>query len=100
MPFTPLHTQDSDLNRVQAGVRTAVAGLESGILSKAILSSSITIGTADTRVDHNLGYAPKGWFIVSPSAAATVYAGAVANEPAKYINLMASVAVTCKVIFF
>lgn len=57
-----------------------------------------TIGTVETPVAHGLNRVPQGWAPVSPADGAAVPAETTTPRDSRYLYLIASSAVTCKLL--
>ena len=99
--LAPVRGLDPNLDRVQIAMQGALAALVRQFVGTSTLRENIALTTSDTRVAHNLGYAPKGYIVVKSSADEVVYDGATAApDPARSINLRASGTVTVSLLFF
>lgn len=100
MRFESLQTGNGFLDRIQQNILRAFLALGE-TLDVARVVADKAIATGDTPVPHGLGRVPRGYIVVKRSAAETVYDGAAPHaRPAEFINLRASAAVTCSLVFF
>jgi hypothetical protein len=69
-----------------------VRGLNSIALNQAVLLINVPISTTASAVAHNLGFKPRGFLCVNPSASFNVYEDTVAINPdaTKFIMLRTS----------
>lgn len=93
--YTRIQTANSDLNRVQDSVNTAVQGLGQSPFVGGTLLSTQSIGTGVTSIAHMLGYTPTTVFVGPPSANTSVYMPRLADI--NFIYLQAATACTASV---
>jgi hypothetical protein len=74
--------------------------LSSLLLNGAKLIENVSVGTADTRLWHNLGRQIKGWIVVRRTSAVEPYEGTSSAEQGAYINLRAASAVIVTLVVF
>ncbi len=90
MPTTyrRIQTPDSDLNRVQDSVNTAIQSVTSGPFVDGNILTNTTIQTGVTQIPHKLSYTPTAVFLGPADRSATVWMPQVADS--SFIYLQAS----------
>lgn len=77
MPLIPTVTtfnhEDSLVNKVQDTVKRTTDGILANPLVNGILLTAVTLKAGSTVVDHKLGRACRGWYLVSPKGPYVVW---------------------------
>ncbi len=102
MIFTRVKTEDPELFKVQDQLIRAFDQVYECPILNGVLVDSTVLTTSFQNVNHKLGRAPRGWFVVSPNASATVWQDTAANNPdaSKYLRVKSSATVTVKIWVF
>jgi len=99
--FTQLWSSNQEVTRVQSHIQKTFAPLLELPFADGVLRADLSIGTADTEVEHKLGRAYEGWLIVGLKTNAVVYESSTTNSNKKsVIILQASSAATATIFFF
>jgi hypothetical protein len=99
--FTQLWSKDQEVTRVQSHIQKTFAPLLELPFADGVLRADLSIGTADTEIEHKLGRAYEGWLIVGLQTNAVIYESATSNtNKNSVIILQASSAATATIFFF
>jgi hypothetical protein len=99
--FTQLWSKDQEVTRVQSHIQKTFAPLLELPFADGVLRSDLSIGTADTEIEHKLGRAYEGWLVVGLKTNSVVYESATSNtNKNSVIILQASSAATATIFFF
>jgi hypothetical protein len=99
--FTQLWSKDQEVTRVQSHIQKTFAPLLELPFADGVLRSDLSIGTADTEIEHKLGRAYEGWLVVGLKTNSVVYESATSNtNKSSVIILQASSAATATIFFF
>ena len=99
--FTQLWSKDQEVTRVQSHIQKTFAPLLELPFADGVLRADLSIGTADTEIEHKLGRAYDGWLMVGLQANAVIYESATANtNKSSVIILKASTSATASIFFF
>jgi len=92
-PFKELRVKDPVVERVQSNISTAFNPLTDIPLLNGRLIEDVALTTSETKVEHKLGRAYRGWIIVDKNAAQDVY---VSSETLtqRFLSLTAAGTVT------
>lgn len=93
---------DQNLSLVQSNVKEEFDALQNVKLLQGQLIGPFNFTTgADNVINHPLGRTPVGWFVVSPSAAGSVYTSSTLNSSqSTKLLLRASAALTASLWIF
>lgn len=97
--FVYQQTGSAPLDRVQSNILTAFRALGT-VVDFGRTFDDFAVGTGDTRLDHGLGRAIKGFLVVRQHGSASVFEGTPSTAPAVFLNLRASAAVTVTLVVF
>lgn len=96
-----LNTQDELQNRIQDNTKKAVNQLSSNSLTSGNTLTSIALTAGDNTINHKLGKALTGWFIVRLRGASTIYDKQDSNKtPEQTLVLNSSAGVTVDLYVF
>ena len=99
--FTQLWSDNQEVTRVQSHIQKTFAPLLELPFADGVLRSDLSIGTADTEIEHKLGRAYEGWLMVGLKTNSVVYESATANtNKSSVIILKASTSATANIFFF
>jgi len=93
-PFAKTAIEDfEDVERLQDVVEGVINGLAASPIISGQLLKDVTVDTTAKRVEHRLGRAPLGYFIVKNNANSIIYEAAE-SRPDLFLNLVASAPAT------
>ena len=99
--FTQLWSKDQEVTRVQSHIQKTFAPLLELPFADGVLRADLSIGTADTEIEHKLGRAYEGWLVVGLKTNSVVYESATSNtNKSSVIILQESSAATATIFFF
>lgn len=103
----PTRTQDSTVNRAVEDIRREFNRAQSrNLMADGVLASGpdgeevIEFSAGTTRVNHKLGRKPKGWLMLNPDAAVTLYSTGDTEDPRSTLELVASATVRTRIWVF
>lgn len=92
---------DRNLDQVQSNVAEILEPISAVPLTRGFILSGVVLASGDNHVNHKLGRALTGWFVVRKRAAADIYDKQDVNSsPALDLVLHATAAVTVDLFVF
>ena len=100
--FDKIQSPDEILNRIQDRIKAAFNAVARRQIVDGRLTDALSLTTSFQNIAHGLGRTPNGWLVSNPDADVGIWSDAVANnpDPAKFLRIRATAAVTCKLWVF
>ena len=100
MSFVRMQTESRELNQVQSNLATVLNPIIDNPLMAGAIYENVALASGDNTIYPKLGRNVQGWFIVSISAAATIYDKQRTSTDLTKLVLNSSAAVTANIYIF